>query len=118
MKFSIEKHRRTRPNILVTGTPGTGKSTFCEMLSIALEFKHIDLSEWIKDKELYTGFNTEFDCYDLDEDKVCDELEPMMDLGGIMVDFHTCDFFPERWFDLIVVLRADTEILYDRLMKR
>ena len=24
--------------------------------------------------------------------------------GGTVVDFHSCDFFPERWFDLVLVL--------------
>ena len=33
----------------------------------------------------------------LDEDMVCDELEEQMAAGGNVVDFHTCDFFPERW---------------------
>jgi adenylate kinase len=33
-------------------------------------------------------------------------------------DFHTCDFFPERYFDLVVILRTDNSILYKRLQKR
>ena len=31
------------------------------------------------------------------------------------MDFHGCDFFPERWFDLVVVLQAETSVLWDRL---
>lgn len=37
---------------------------------------------------------------------------------GLVVDFHSCDFFPERWFDIILVLRAKTDVLYDRLVER
>ena len=29
-----------------------------------------------------------------------------------------CEIFPENWIDLVVVLRCDTSLLYDRLMKR
>ena len=36
--------------------------------------------------------------------------------GGNIIDFHSCDFFPERWFDLVLVLRADNTVLYDRLV--
>ena len=54
----------------------------------------------------------------LDEDKIVDEMEELMAEGGKVVDFHTCDFFPERWFDLVVVLRVDNTILFDRLQKR
>ncbi|GJN40475.1 hypothetical protein PR202_gb29690 [Eleusine coracana subsp. coracana] len=49
---------------------------------------------------------------------VCDELEDMMEEGGILVDYHGCDFFPERWFDLVVVLQTDNSILHDRLASR
>ncbi|GMF48638.1 unnamed protein product [Phytophthora fragariaefolia] len=45
-------------------------------------------------------------------------MEDMMAEGGKVVDFHTCDFFPERWFDLVIVLRVDNTTLFDRLHKR
>ena len=67
---------------------------------------------------MHSGRDEEFDCFVLDEDKVCDEMEDLMDEGGKVVDFHTCDFFPERWFDLVVVLRVDNTSLFDRLQKR
>ena len=46
-----------------------------------------------------------------------DEIENDMDNGGNIVDFHSIDFFPERWFDLVLVLRTNNTILYDRLKK-
>ena len=50
---------------------------------------------------------------------VCDYLEPMMSQqGGIILEFHSCDFFPERWFDLVVLLRASNTQLFDRLQGR
>lgn len=47
---------------------------------------------------------------------MCDELEDQMSAGGNIVDFHSCDFFPERWFDLVIVLRVDNTVLFDRLV--
>ena len=38
--------------------------------------------------------------------------------GGVVVEYHACELFPERWFDLVLVLRARTEVLYDRLKAR
>ena len=56
---------------------------------------------------------------EFDEDMVCDELEALMSQrGGIILEFHSCDFFPERWFDLIVLLRCDNTQLFDRLQER
>ena len=35
-----------------------------------------------------------------------------------MVEYHGCDLFPERWFDLVLVLRAENSVLYSRLESR
>ncbi|KAL4129442.1 hypothetical protein PRIC2_005450 [Phytophthora ramorum] len=109
----------TRPNILVTGTPGTGKTSMCQQLAERSQLlSHLNVGDLVKERGLHSGRDEEFDCFVLDEDKVCDEMEDMMAEGGKVVDFHTCDFFPERWFDLVVVLRADNTTLFDRLQKR
>lgn len=110
---------RSRPNILVTGTPGTGKSTMAAQLAGQLPgFTLIELGEVIKAKQLHDGWDAENEAYLWDEDKICDELEEPMSGGGVIVDFHGADLFPERWFDLVVVLRADNSVLYDRLAAR
>lgn len=41
-----------------------------------------------------------------------------MNPGGKIVDYHSVEFFPERWFDIVFVLRTDNTLLYDRLVKR
>ena len=64
------------------------------------------------------GLDEERKCHVLDEDGVCDALEPMLAAGGAVVDHHGCDWFPERWFDLVVVLRADNGVLHRRLTDR
>merc|ERR1711991_706268 len=44
--------------------------------------------------------------------------EPIMLRGNNVIDYHSCDFFPKRWFHLVVVLRAGTEAMFDRLTAR
>ena len=34
--------QRSRPNVLVTGTPGVGKTTMCELLAEEAGMKHIN----------------------------------------------------------------------------
>jgi adenylate kinase len=41
-----------------------------------------------------------------------------MEEGGQIVDLHSCEFFPERWFDLVIALTTDNSALYERLEKR
>lgn len=38
--------------------------------------------------------------------------------GGNIIDWHACDLFPRSWIDLVVVVRADSTLLYDRLKAR
>ncbi len=51
-------------------------------------------------------------------EQLLDELEPIVAEGGIVLDWHTCEAFPERWADLVVVLRCDHTKLWERLEKR
>ena len=134
-----KRNFRATPNVLITGTPGTGKTTFSRMLNEATGFRHVNVGDWVKDRELHSGWDEEHQCFTLDEDKasvaghvhacvmsrrrpsesqtaqaccmgswrrllryswtiqVCDALEPQMAEGGNIVDFHSCEFFPERW---------------------
>ncbi|CAL9040239.1 adenylate kinase isoenzyme 6 homolog [Musa acuminata AAA Group] len=109
---------RARPNILVTGTPGTGKTTTCSLLADATGVCHINVGDLVREKGLHDGWDEEFECHIINEDLVCDELEDKMEDGGNIVDYHGCDFFPERWFDCVVVLQTDNSILHDRLSSR
>jgi adenylate kinase len=81
------------------------------------------VGEIIQRNKCYEGRDEELDTNILDEDKLLDILEPLMEEAaqegvGVVADFHVCEMFPERWFDLVLVLRSGTEVLYDRLTKR
>ncbi|GER51096.1 adenylate kinase isoenzyme 6 homolog [Striga asiatica] len=112
------RKKREKPNILITGTPGTGKTTMSSALAEAANLRHINVGDLVKEKNLHDGWDEEFESYIINEDLVCDELEDLMEEGGNIVDHHGCDFFPERWFDLVVVLQSENSVLYDRLNKR
>lgn len=117
-KAVADGNKRKRPNILVTGTPGTGKTTTSSALAEATNLRHINIGDLVKEKNLHDGWDDDLQCHVINEDLVCDELEDVMEEGGNIVDYHGCDFFPERWFDLVVVLQTDNTVLYDRLSKR
>ncbi|XP_039041369.1 adenylate kinase isoenzyme 6 homolog [Hibiscus syriacus] len=111
-------NKRKSPNLLVTGTPGTGKTTTSTALAEATNLRHINIGDLVKEKNLHDGWDDDLQCHIINEDLVCDELEDVMEEGGNIVDYHGCNFFPERWFDLVVVLQTDNTVLYDRLSKR
>lgn len=110
--------RPGRPNILVTGTPGTGKTTLSATVARELGLRHIDVGDFARERNLLHTHDPKLDCHFLHEDAVLDELEPIMTEGGVVLDHHSSDWFPERWIQLVIVLRSDTEVLYDRLEAR
>lgn len=110
--------QRSKPNILITGTPGTGKTTTCALLAETTGLSHVNIGDLVKKDSLHSGWDEEYECYVIDEDKVCDALEDKMEQGGVIVDYHGCDFFPERWFDMVLVLQTDNSVLWERLEKR
>eukprot|EP00299_Pterocystis_sp_00344_P008914 c3573_g1_i1.p1 GENE.c3573_g1_i1~~c3573_g1_i1.p1 ORF type:complete len:173 (+),score=39.62 c3573_g1_i1:60-578(+) len=109
---------RTKPNILISGTPGTGKTTTSQMLAEKTGLRHIEVGKWCAEHHFYTSFDEEYQCNVLDEDALLDSLEDIMSAGGVIIDYHGVDFFPERWFDLVVILRTDNSELYPRLEAR
>ena len=54
----------------------------------------------------------------LDGLQLLDAIEHEAQSGGYLFDWHACDLFPESWIDLVIVLRSDSAILYDRLKAR
>ncbi|XP_071964569.1 adenylate kinase isoenzyme 6-like [Antedon mediterranea] len=115
---TYSSRNRESPNILLTGTPGTGKTTLGQELALRLDMQYVNVGDVAKEKELYEGWDEDYQCPVLDEDRVIDEMEEIVNNGGCIIDYHSCEFFPERWFDIIFVLRTDNSILYNRLQQR
>lgn len=116
------------PNLLVTGTPGTGKSTVASRLCKAFEEAgapeespfYINVTDLVKNNssEFAVDFDQVRDCFVIDEDVVLDYLEPLMQSGKVLLEHHSSEWFPERWFSRVVVLRCTTNQLYQRLEAR
>ncbi|XP_032662771.1 adenylate kinase isoenzyme 6 [Odontomachus brunneus] len=110
--------QRSAPNILITGTPGVGKSLMAHMLSDVSGMVWLDVSKLAVENKCLEEYDEVYQCRVLDEDKLLDGMEDLMKEGGKIVDYHGAEFFPERWFDIVFVLRTDNTILYDRLKER
>jgi adenylate kinase len=61
---------RTLPNIIITGTPGTGKTSHSELLAERTGLKHIPINDVVKNRECHEGWDDEYQSWIVDEDKV------------------------------------------------
>ncbi|KAI1920147.1 factor activating pos9 [Ophidiomyces ophidiicola] len=110
---------RTSPNIIITGTPGVGKTVHCEQLAQETGLRHLSVNQIAKERGCHDGYDEKLKSWIVDEDKLLDEIEKEVQQGGYLIDWHACDLFPKSWIDLVVVLRCpSTSILYDRLSGR
>ena len=108
--------------IALTGTPGTGKTTVCGIISEHSQYRKlysiIDINKLILDEGLHSGKDKESDSYIADFEKLekrVKELISMSQERDIIMEGHLSHFIPS---DAIIVLRAHPVALRKRLGKR
>jgi replication-associated recombination protein RarA len=90
----MEVKARTSPNILITGTPGTGKSTLSSMIVTNTGLNFVELGKLVKEKGLHDGYDQEFDTFIFNEDKVSHVAKNMRTNEGLR---RTRRFDGPRW---------------------
>ncbi|EHP88575.1 Adenylate kinase [Methanotorris formicicus Mc-S-70] len=98
--------------IAITGTPGVGKTTISKKLAEKLGFRHIDITEVVKEYKLYSEKDEEMDSYVIDFDKL---REFLYGLDNVILDGHVSHLLD---VDYIVVLRCNPEVIKKRLEER
>ena len=61
---------RTSPNVIVTGTPGVGKTVHCEQLAQDTGLRHLSINQVAKDRDCFESYDDELKSWVIDEDKV------------------------------------------------
>ena len=60
--------------LLVTGTPGTGKTTLAKQLSLLLNYTYFDVNSFIKKAHIYGSYDRRRHCYVVDTAKLASRL--------------------------------------------
>ncbi len=121
-RTSAKSTKQAGPVVLVTGTPGTGKST------ILKESGHncLNVSELIKSEGLHKGYNEKFDTFIVNDKKTRKRLLHLIpeqaSKGPLLIECHSCGIFDkdemEVLVDRVLVLRCRTDVIFDRLTAR
>ena len=114
---SIERDRV----IIISGTPGVGKSTISKQLSSKLGCGLVSVGDLVKDEHLFTSVDRKRDTLVADMDQVSERLKSVISdsSGTVIVEGHyAVDVIPAEAVKLVFVLRRDPEELRGVLGKR
>lgn len=115
-----DKKVRVKKIIVVTGTPGAGKTTLSKELSKRFKYDYIDVNDVIKDKSLEEGYDKKKDCKIIDTEKLAVELIKMIKVSesSLVIDSHMSHYLPKRYVNLCLVTRCNLKDLKVRLEDR
>ena len=106
--------------ILITGTPGVGKTALAKNLSQKPGFKLVELTALARREKLCTSFDRARKTYVIDEGKLRRRLEALSRSSErIVLPTHLIGrFLPKASVKSALVLRLDPVVLYRRLRAR
>lgn len=103
--------------ILITGTPGVGKTTVSSILVEKTGAHLIDVNELVNEKHLYTGIDEERGYKIVDLDALFHEMDKLIGKVNpeeyVVVEGHLSHLFESS--DLVIVLRANPDVLRVRM---
>lgn len=97
--------------VVLTGTPGTGKTHISEELAKKLNYRLIDLNDVIIKKKLYSSYDRKLKSFVVDVKKI----KKLKFRENVLIDSHLSHFIKS---DKVIVLRCKPNELVKRLKVR
>ena len=105
--------------IIVTGTPGTGKTTLAKALAKKLKISYLDVNKVIDEYKLKESYDKKRQTYVVDEKKLTKILIKIIQSHpDLIIDSHLSHYLPKKHIDLCIVTKTDIKALKKRLEKR
>ncbi len=110
--------------IIISGTPGTGKSSVAKKIGELTEAKIISLNELAISGNFKVKYDTKRDTQVINTEKFLPYIVNLIEdfkkdnPDYIIIEGHFSDILPEKYIDYAIILRCDPDILNVRLKKR
>jgi adenylate kinase len=107
--------------ILVTGTPGVGKTAISRLLASRLSAKHVDLGKLVKRENLTSGIDEARETLIVNVNKVSKRIKNIIEESehDLIIDGHyAVDAVPAKEVHLVFVLRRDPDELIGLMKNR
>jgi|SRR3989338_10049606 len=106
--------------VIVTGTPGTGKTLIAKRLSKLFNLKYVDVSSLIKKNRLFDGFDRKFKTKLVDVKRLNRFLINLIKKSKetLVIDSHLSHYLPKKYVKLGIITKCNLKVLKDRLKMR
>ena len=110
--------------IIITGTPGTGKTTISHKISKNTNAEVISLNILALEEDYILGTDSERETSIIKQDKIIDYVLNLIQdrkqksLNFLIIESHFADIIPTHLIDQAIVLRCDPDELRRRLITR
>ena len=105
--------------IIITGTPGTGKSTYAQQLSEQLDRPVRNITGLLKQRNLDGEWDDNRNCFVVDVDKLSAILEDIAQAEpDSIIDGHLSHYLPPQHVERCIVTKCDLPELKQRLEER
>lgn len=109
--------------MIVTGTPGTGKTTFAKSLAKGKGYIYVDVNYVVKKHKLSEGYDRKRKTRIVDERKLAKVLEKMIkdakkQKNGLIIDSHLSHYINPKHVDLCIVTKCGLGELEKRLKRK
>ncbi len=110
--------------LIVSVTPGTGKTTVSQNLLNNFKAKVISLNELAISEKLIINYDTERETSVINEKKLVRYIIKLiehynkLDLEYLIIESHFSDIVPGQYIDYVIIFRCDPDELYVRLKER
>lgn len=112
--------KKERVVILISGTPGTGKTAIAQVLKEDYSAFHLNLTDVAIENGFILEEDTDRQTKVIDEDKLVLFIEDFIKThpSNIIVEGHYADIVPDELTTVFIVLRTDPHVLEQRLQER
>jgi len=106
--------------VVISGTPGTGKTTVASILAKKIKGIHIDLSDLVLKEKLYKEVDEKRETVIADLDKLLPKLREIIRSANspIIIEGHYAEIVPSKFVNVAIILRTHPKELEKRLKKK